>query len=184
MDLPRARALLWLERDGAVPAPEPGLLCSCGHLLFLSVLLRLRLDLSNPEAVQGVSDDHLARLAALHNVVDLPVDNLATSKEVHEAVVEVIVGGIVKGNGPLADAVWFAVCKGGQDGRVGRQLRTQGQGVVPSTGVARTGLCACMDDAPCGSLGDRVLDRVLSLRHIHRIMLVQEFRAGHALQGR
>ena len=182
MDLPRARALLWLERDGAVPAQEPGLLCSCGHLLFLSVLLRL--DLSNPEAVEGVSDDHLARLAALHNVMDLPVDNLATGKEVHEAVVEVIVGGIVKGNGPLADAVWFAVCEGGQDGCVGHQLRTQGQGVVPSAGVARTGLRACMDDAPGGSLGDRVLDRVLSLRHVHRIMLVQEFWAGHALQGR
>ena len=162
----------------------PGLLCGCGPVFFLPVLLRLRLDLSNPKAVEGVTDDHLTRLAALHNVVDLPVDNLAAGEEVHEAVVEVIVGGVVKGDGPLADAAWFAVGKGGQDGCIGCQLRTQGQGVVSSTGVARTGLCACVDDAPCGSLGDRVLDRVLGLCHVHCIMLVQEFWAGHTLEGR
>lgn len=151
----------------AVPGQVPGLLCGCGPVLFLPVLFRLCLDLSNPKAVQGVTDDHLTRLAALHNVVDLPVDNLAAGEEVHEAVVEVIVGGIVKGDGPLADAVWFAVCKGGQDGCIRCQLRTQGHGVVSSAGVARAGLCARVDDAPCGSLGDWVLDRMLSFCHVH-----------------
>lgn len=116
--------------------------------------------------------------------MDLPVDNLAAGEEVHEAVVEVIVGGVVKGNGLLADTVWFAVRNGGQDGCVGCQLRAQGQGVVPSTGVTRTGLCACMDNAPGGSLGDWVLERVLSLRKVHGIILVQEFWAGHALEER
>lgn len=184
MDLPWGRALLWLERDGAVPVQKPGLFCHCGHLLVLTLLLCLRLDLSNPKAVKGVADDHLARLAALHNVVDLPVDNLTAGEEVHEAVVEVIVSGIVKGNGPLADTVWFAVCDRGQESCVGCQLRTQGQRVVPRTGVTRTGLCTCMDDAPCGRLGDRVLDRVLGLRHVHSIMLIQEFWAGHTLEER
>lgn len=98
---------------------EPGLYCHCSHLLFLTLFLSLCLDLSNPKAVEGVADDHLARLAALHDVMDLPVDDFAAGEEVHEAVVEVIVGGIIKGNGPLADTVWFAVCNGGQDGCVG-----------------------------------------------------------------
>lgn len=105
---------------------EPSLYCHCGHLFFFTLLLCLCLDLSNPKAVEGISDDHLARLAALHNIMDLPVDNFTAGEEVHEAVVEVIVGGIVKGNGPLADTVWFAVCYGGQDGRIGCQLRAQG----------------------------------------------------------
>lgn len=124
MDLPRARASLWL--DGTVPVQEPGSDRHCSHLLFLTLLLCLCLNLSYPEAVEGISDNHLARLATLYNVMDLPVDNLTAGEEVHEAVVEVIVGGIVKGNGPLADTVWFAVCDGGQDGCVGRQLRAQG----------------------------------------------------------
>lgn len=171
-------------RDGLVPVQQPGLFCHCGHLLFLTLLLCLCLDLSNPKAVEGVTNDHLTRLAALYNVMDLTIDNLAAGEEVHEAVVEVIVSGIVEGNGPLADTVWFAVHDGGQDGCVGCQFRAQRQGVVPSTGVARIGLCACMDDAPCGSLGDWVLDRVLSFCHVHSIMLVQELWAGHTLEMR
>lgn len=42
MDVPRARALLWLETC---------LLCGRGPVLFLTVLLRLCLDLSNSKAV-------------------------------------------------------------------------------------------------------------------------------------
>ena len=42
MDVPRARALLWLETC---------LLCGCGPVLFLTFLFGLRLDLSNPKAV-------------------------------------------------------------------------------------------------------------------------------------
>lgn len=174
------RASLWLERDGAAP----GLFCRCGHLLLLTLLLCLRLDLSHPKAVKGVADDHLARLAALHNVVDLPADNLAAGEEVQEAVVEVIVGGVVEGNGPLADAVRPAVRDGGQDGGVGQQLGAQRQGVVAITGVTRAGLGACMDDMPGGSLGDRVLDGVLGLCHVHGVMLVQQFWAGDALEDR
>ncbi|KAL0608117.1 40S ribosomal protein S20 [Plecturocebus cupreus] len=89
--------------------------------------------------------------------MNLTIDNLAAGEEVHEAVVEVIVSGIVEGNGPLADTVWFAVHDGGQDGCVGCQFRAQGQRVVPSTGVIRTGLCACMDNMPCGSLGPNLI---------------------------
>lgn len=54
--------------------------------------------------------------------MNLPVDNFSAGEEVHEAVVEVIVGGIIKGNGPLADMVEFAV----HDGGIGCQLRAQG----------------------------------------------------------
>lgn len=56
--------------------------------------------------------------------------------------------------------------------------------MVPSAGVTRTGLCVYVDDVTCGSLGDWVLDRVLSLHHVHGIMLVQEFWAGYALEIR
>lgn len=56
--------------------------------------------------------------------------------------------------------------------------------MVSSTGVTRTGLCVYMDNVPCGSLGDWVLDRVLSLHHVHCVMLVQEFWAGYALEER
>jgi hypothetical protein len=41
-----------------------------------------------------------------------------------------------------------------------------------------------VDNTPCGSLGDWVLDRVFSLCHVHGIMLVQELRARNALEER
>lgn len=55
--------------------------------------------------------------------------------------------------------------------------------MVASTRITGIGLRVCMDNTPCGSLGDWMLDRVFSLWHIHRIMLVQ-FRAGHTLEER
>lgn len=56
--------------------------------------------------------------------------------------------------------------------------------MVPGTGVTKTGLCVYVDNVPCGSLGGRVLDGVLSLHHVHSIMLVQELWAGYALEER
>lgn len=117
-----ARAILWLERDDAGHVHKKlSLFHHRGYFFFLSILLGLCFDLSNPKAIEGVTNDHLTRLAALHNVMDLPVDNLSAGEEVHEAVVEVIVGGVVKGDGPLADAAEFAVHGRG----IGCQLRAQ-----------------------------------------------------------
>lgn len=76
-DLPWAGPHYGLRDDTA-----PSLFCRCSHLLLLTLLLCLRLDLSHPKAVKGVADDHLARLAALHNVMDLPADNLAAGEKV------------------------------------------------------------------------------------------------------
>lgn len=104
-------------------------------LLPLFILFRFCFDLGHAEAVESVADHHLPRLAALHDLLDLPVDDFPAGEEVHEAVVEVIVRGVLEGDGPLAHVAGFAVVDGSDDGTVGLQLSAQGDAVVPSCAI-------------------------------------------------
>lgn len=167
---------------------QVGLLLSNVFIIFLLlffILFCFCFNLCHSEPVESITNYHLPRLAALYNLLDLPIHNFPAGEEVHKAVVEVIMRGILKGDGPLADVARFAVTDSSDDGAVRLQLSAQGDAVVPScwivvTVVLRTGV----NNSACCRLGDWVLNGVLSHSHVYTVVLVQQFRAGDVLGER
>lgn len=105
-------------------------------LLPLFILFCFCFNLGHSKPVESIANYHLPRLAALYDLLDLPIHNFPAGEEVHEAVVEVIVRGILEGDGPLADVASFAVVDSSDDGAVRLQLSAQGDAVMPSRWVS------------------------------------------------
>lgn len=163
-----------------------GLCRTC--LLYCNVLLQLTvqkfcLDLCHTKPVQSVSDHHFPRLTSLHNIMNLPVHNFTAGEKVNQPVVKVIVCGILKVYGVVADVACLAVTDGCDDGAVWLQLTTKRQRMMARSWVTGSILfCHGMDNSPGWRFGHGMLNRRLIAHHVHVKMSVKELRTGNILR--